>query len=91
MANTSQAQGSIDPENWEILKINDVVSVVKPDGHVFPAIVDNKTTDSAVIWVRRLDVGSRHLFESRDGVKVRPFKGSDTGTSAASLGRKARR
>ncbi|WP_437770387.1 hypothetical protein [Arthrobacter sp. KNU40] len=60
------------PQDWSNLEPKIDVDVIGPDGTSYGAVVDAMTQDSRVVWVRRLDVGSRHLFDHRDGVLIIP-------------------
>lgn len=54
-------------QDWTLLAANDPVEVVEENGRRYPAVVDMKTADSAVIWV--IDgSGSRRAFDCREGV-----------------------
>ena len=72
MRNYTPAARTIEPRNWARLRINDPVTVIEPHGYAYEAVVDSKTPDSSVIWVRRPDINTRHLIECRDGVRIRP-------------------
>ncbi|WP_437770373.1 hypothetical protein [Arthrobacter sp. KNU40] len=70
-----QEQVSNTPQDWTELEPKTDVDVIGPDGTSYRAVIDAMTPDSKIVWVRRLDVGSRHLLDHRDGVRIVPHGG----------------
>jgi len=56
--------------DWSDLATGDLVSVVEPRGSAYQAWVDEKMPTSDIVWVRRYDLGSRHLVDREDGVLI---------------------
>lgn len=55
--------------DWSALVVGDKVVVTEPGSQGFPATIDTKTADSAVVWV--IDVGGqRRAFDHREGVDL---------------------
>lgn len=60
-------------QDWTELEPKTDVDVIGPDGTSYEAVIDAMTQDSKIVWVRRLDVGSRHLLFHSDGVRIVPM------------------
>lgn len=73
--------GSTTPQDWTALAAEDLVTVIEPWGLKYEALIEDKTRDSDVVWIRRTDIGSRHLIERHDGIRIvrRPAPPSETG------------
>lgn len=56
-------------QDWAGLTAGNQVTVTEPGRGSFPARVETKTADSAVVWVIG-DGGQRRAFDHREGVKV---------------------
>ncbi|ALV41308.1 hypothetical protein AU252_09220 [Pseudarthrobacter sulfonivorans] len=69
---SSKSQTSFGPQNWSGLDASDDVQVVSSDGHSYAAVIDAKTADSSVVWIRRRDIGTRHMLEHHDGILIVP-------------------
>jgi hypothetical protein len=46
---------------------NTLVYVTERNGYSYRAYIDTKTDMADIIWVKRHDVGTRHLLEQIDG------------------------
>jgi hypothetical protein len=57
-------------QDWAVLTAGDLVSVREPQGAAYEAWIDDKTADSGIVWIQRVDLGSRHLIEQRDGIVI---------------------
>lgn len=73
----SDRQTLLAPQNWGQLEPQDEVLVIDSSGRSYVAAIDAKTPDSSVVWVRRQDIGTRHMLDHRDGVRI--VSGSDSG------------
>jgi hypothetical protein len=56
--------------DWKDLAAGDLVSVYEPRMSAYQAWIDEKTPNSDIVWIRRADLGSRHLIERQDGVLI---------------------
>jgi hypothetical protein len=56
-------------QDWSALSVGDKVVVTEPGHQGFPATIDTKTDDSAVVWVID-DGGQRRAFDHREGVDL---------------------
>jgi hypothetical protein len=61
------------PQDWRLLEISAPITVIDPKGFSYEAWVEEKTRDSHIVWVRRWDLGSRHLVERHDGFRLVPL------------------
>ena len=66
----SDSQISLAPQNWGQLEPQDQVRVIDSSGRSYAAAIDTKTSDSSVVWVRRQDIGTRHMIDHRDGIRI---------------------
>lgn len=57
-------------QNWTLLNVDDPVTIVDAQGHTYGAVIDDKMPDSSVVWIRRTDINTRHLFECRGNVRI---------------------
>lgn len=58
-----------DIRDWSDLDPDDRVAVTEPGRQSYPATIDTKTADSAVVWV--IDGGGqRRAFDNREGVEL---------------------
>ncbi|MDP9696211.1 UNVERIFIED_ORG: hypothetical protein J2X79_003790 [Arthrobacter globiformis] len=57
-------------DDWSGLAAGDLVSVLAPRMNAYQAWIDEKTPSSDIIWIRRADLGTRHLIERQDGVLI---------------------
>lgn len=55
--------------DWSALSSEDKVVVTEPGRHGYPATIDAKTADSAVVWVID-EGGQRRAFDHREGVEL---------------------
>ncbi|MHC6592873.1 hypothetical protein OUO20_05635 [Arthrobacter sp. FX8] len=58
--------------DWSGLSPEDKVVVTEPGRQGYPATIDTKTADSAVVWVID-DGGQRRAFDHREGVELAAF------------------
>ena len=60
-------------QDWTVLDPEDLVTVTEPGGRCYPAMVNEKTHDSSVIWI--VDgAGFRRAFDHREGVTLVPSR-----------------
>lgn len=67
------AQETYVPQDWTNLEPSTKVEIIHYDGYRYRATVDAMTPDTKIVWVHRLDDGSRHLLEYRDGARIIPL------------------
>jgi hypothetical protein len=61
------------PQDWSKIKVDDHVTVIDNKSLGYEAIIDAKTQDSTIIWIRRTDLGTRQLMDHRDGLLLVPL------------------
>ncbi|MGX9901524.1 hypothetical protein ACW0JT_19415 [Arthrobacter sp. SA17] len=69
-SSASQNHTTFAPQNWTWLEAQDDVRVIDPNGQAYAASIDAKTADSSVVWIRRQDIGTRHMLDHRDGTRI---------------------
>ena len=60
----------VEQDDWSDLATGDLVSVVGPRGAAYQGWIDEKMPSSDMVWIRRSDLGSRHLLHREDGVLI---------------------
>lgn len=60
------------PQDWSNIEVDDHVKVIDNKSASYKAIIDAKTQDSTIIWIRRTDLGTRQLVDHRDGMLLVP-------------------
>ena len=60
----------VEQDDWSDLATGDLVSVVGPRGAAYQGWIDEKMPSSDIVWIRRSDLGSRHLLDREDGVLI---------------------
>jgi hypothetical protein len=59
-------------EDWNAISVGSTVEVILTDGYSYVGRVDAKTPDSGVVWVVSFTDLGRQMYESHDGVRLRP-------------------
>ncbi len=62
-------------QDWSAVEVGTTVEVIPPGGLPYLARVDEKTPDSALVWVLSLDGSGRQLHGNHDGVTLRRAAG----------------
>jgi hypothetical protein len=60
----------VELDDWSDLATGDLVSVVEPRMAAYQGWIDEKMPSSDIVWIRRSDLGSRHLIDRDDGVVI---------------------
>lgn len=60
----------VELDDWSDLATGDLVSVVEPRTAAYQGWIDEKMPSSDIVWIRRSDLGSRHLIHRQDGVLI---------------------
>lgn len=58
------------PQEWSSLLPGTLVDVTERNGYSYRAYIDTKTDTADIIWVRRHDIGTRHLLDQIDGAVI---------------------
>jgi hypothetical protein len=61
------------PQDWSKIEVDDRVKVIDNKSTGYEAIIDAKTQDSTIIWIRRTDLGTRQLVDHRDRLLLVPL------------------
>jgi hypothetical protein len=72
-ARTSEESPHPVPQDWSNIEVDDLVKVVDNKSTGYKAVIDAKTQDSTIIWIRRTDLGTRQLVDHRDGLLLVPL------------------
>lgn len=67
---SSASSSSPIPLEWSSLLPGTLVYVTERNGYSYRAYIDTKTDMADIIWVRRHDVGTRHLLDPIDGAVI---------------------
>lgn len=60
---------NLSTQDWGLLAVGDQVQVKETHGRPYQAIIDDKTTDSAVVWVVDPN-GYRRAFDHREDIEL---------------------
>ncbi|MDP9987417.1 hypothetical protein J2S98_002584 [Arthrobacter oryzae] len=59
-------------QDWTQVRISTTVEVRYPSGYSYPAIVDEKSPDSRIVWVLSNNGHGRKMYCNWDGVELVP-------------------
>lgn len=59
-------------QDWTQIEAKTTVEVRYPSGYSYQAIVDEKSTDSRIVWVLSTNGHGRKMYGNWDGVQLRP-------------------